>query len=66
MAGAEPGGGVVRIAGGKRTGRTRTPTSCYLILQVQHGRFVRVYPSAAGSFDCKPSNTRTIGLTLSQ
>jgi len=45
---------------------TRTPTNCYLVLQVQHGRFVRVYPKAAGTFDCKASNTRTIGLNLSQ
>ena len=37
-------------------------SSCYLILQVQHGKFVRVYPSQPGTMDCKSSNVTTINV----
>jgi hypothetical protein len=42
----------------------RLPTPCYALLQVQHGKFVRVYPKKAGTFDCNPANLQTIKLDL--
>ena len=29
---------------------------CYVLLQVKNGKFVRVYPTKAGTFDCSPKN----------
>jgi hypothetical protein len=43
----------------------KIPSNCFAILQVKSGRFVRVYPKAKASFDCRGSNTRTISLDLS-
>jgi hypothetical protein len=40
------------------------PTPCFALLQVQHGKFVRVYPKRAGTFDCHPNNLYTIKLSL--
>ena len=40
------------------------PTPCFALLQVQHGRFVRVYPTKPGTFDCNPKNLYTIKLNL--
>jgi ABC-type branched-subunit amino acid transport system substrate-binding protein len=34
----------------------RLASPCYLVTQVQHGRFARVYPPTPGTFDCRPSN----------
>jgi ABC-type branched-subunit amino acid transport system substrate-binding protein len=31
-------------------------TSCFVLTQVQDGRFVRVHPKRPGTFDCTPSN----------
>jgi hypothetical protein len=42
----------------------KVPSDCFAILQVQRGRFARVYPKAAATFDCHRSNTRTISLDL--
>jgi len=33
---------------------------CFVLTQVQNGQFQRVYPSAAGTFDCKASNLVTV------
>jgi hypothetical protein len=33
-----------------------TESSCFLVLQVQNGKFVRVYPAQPGTMDCNPSN----------
>ena len=30
---------------------------CYVLMQVRNGKFVRVHPKKAGTFDCKPRNT---------
>jgi hypothetical protein len=38
----------------------RAPSPCFLVMQVQHGQFKRVYPAQPGTFDCKPSNRITI------
>jgi ABC-type branched-subunit amino acid transport system substrate-binding protein len=35
----------------------RVPPGCFLITQVQDGRFKRVYPKKKGTFDCKKGNT---------
>ncbi len=40
------------------------PSDCFLVLRVQHGRFTRAYPTAPGTFDCHPANTRTVTLDL--
>jgi hypothetical protein len=37
-------------------------SSCYLILQVQNGKFVRVYPTQPGTMDCKASNVTTFNV----
>ena len=34
----------------------RRETSCFVVLHVENGRFVRVYPKTPGTFDCTPSN----------
>jgi hypothetical protein len=44
----------------------RLPTPCFALLQVQHGRFVRVFPKKPGSFDCNPKNLYSIKLDLLQ
>jgi ABC-type branched-subunit amino acid transport system substrate-binding protein len=33
-----------------------TFSPCFVILQVQNGKFVRVYPTQPGTMDCNPSN----------
>ncbi len=37
---------------------------CYVLMQVRHGQFVRVHPSQPGTFDCTPSNVRSVKLNL--
>jgi hypothetical protein len=37
----------------------RKITSCALLVQFKDDKFVRVWPSKAGTFDCKPSNAIT-------
>lgn len=39
-------------------------TSCYVLLQVQNGKFKRVWPKKAGTFDCKARNRIEIELDL--
>jgi ABC-type branched-subunit amino acid transport system substrate-binding protein len=43
-------------------GRKNSP--CYVLVQVQNGEFVRVWPKEKGTFDCKPSNRRLVKLDL--
>jgi hypothetical protein len=33
---------------------------CFVVMQVQNGRFVRVYPTTPGTMDCDPSNFTTV------
>jgi hypothetical protein len=35
------------------------PTPCYVVWHLTHGRFKRVYPTKAGTFDCQTSNLVT-------
>jgi hypothetical protein len=34
--------------------------TCFALLQVKGGKFVRVYPKKPATFDCKPSNVVTV------
>ena len=38
----------------------RDLSPCYLIMQIQNGKFVRAYPTQPGTFDCTPSNVVTV------
>jgi hypothetical protein len=38
---------------------------CFLLMQVKNGRYVRVYPKQANTFDCNPKNVFTIQLDQS-
>jgi hypothetical protein len=29
---------------------------CFMVMQVQNGKFVRVYPTKPGTMDCNPAN----------
>jgi hypothetical protein len=42
----------------------RRVTSCYVLLQVRNGKFKRVHPAKAGTFDCDPSNLLTLRADL--
>jgi hypothetical protein len=42
----------------------RTPSSCFALLQVQNGDFVRIYPKKKASFDCNKKNLVTLELDL--
>jgi hypothetical protein len=35
-------------------------SSCFVLIQVKNGKFVRVHPTKPGTFDCKKSNYVTI------
>jgi hypothetical protein len=37
--------------------KDKVPTSCFALVQLQKGKFVRVYPAKKGTFDCKKSNS---------
>ncbi len=37
-------------------------SSCFLVLQVQNGKFVRVYPTKPGTMDCSPDNLTTVSI----
>jgi hypothetical protein len=42
----------------------KVTTSCFILEQVQNGKFVRVYPTKKGAFDCKSSNHVTVKADL--
>ena len=41
-----------------------TPTPCYVLTQVQNGKFVRVTPTKKGTFNCDARNLKTTKLDL--
>ena len=43
-------------------GRVASP--CFMLLQVQKGKYVRVYPKKAGTFDCKKRNLIHVKLDM--
>ena len=44
--------------------KDKVPTPCFSLEQVKKGRFTRVYPKKAGTFDCKRSNRVTVKADL--
>jgi Periplasmic binding protein len=38
----------------------RGASPCFLVMKIQNGKFVRVYPTQKGTFDCNPSNLTTV------
>jgi hypothetical protein len=42
----------------------RQPSPCFVLNQVKNGDFVRVQPTAKGTFNCTPSNSVTLKLDL--
>jgi hypothetical protein len=42
----------------------RVPSSCFALLQVQDGEFVRIYPKKKASFECNKKNLVTLELDL--
>ena len=38
----------------------RRGSGCFMLMQVQHGQFVRVYPAEKGKFDCSAANAVTL------
>ena len=42
----------------------RRVSSCYVLLQVRNGKFKRVHPTKAGTFDCDASNVLTMRADL--
>ncbi len=49
---------------GKTDVGKRIPSTCYAILQVKNGKFVRVTPSKKGTFTCNPKDLVTLKLDL--
>jgi len=49
---------------GKTDIGNKVPSDCFLVLEVKAGRFVRATPKQPATFDCRPSNRRTIALDL--
>jgi ABC-type branched-subunit amino acid transport system substrate-binding protein len=42
----------------------KVTSNCFILEQVQNGKFVRVYPTKKGAFDCKASNHVTVKADL--
>jgi len=42
----------------------RTTSPCYVLMQVQDGEFVRIFPKKEGTFDCKERNVVNLELNL--
>jgi ABC-type branched-subunit amino acid transport system substrate-binding protein len=42
----------------------KVPSNCFMIEQYKNGKFVRVYPTKQGTFDCKASNLYTFKTDL--
>ena len=49
--------GTVNIGG-------KVPSSCFMLVQWNNGKFNRVYPKKAGTFDCTTSNRYTFQADL--
>ena len=50
---------------GKRTGQ-RVFSDCQVVMQINNGKFERVFPKEAGTLDCKPANITTVKLDPAQ
>ena len=40
----------------------RSLSPCFLVMQIQGGKFVRSYPPTPGTFDCNPANLVTVNI----
>jgi hypothetical protein len=49
---------------GTHSFKTGIPTNCFAMVQFKSGKWVRVYPSKPGTFDCKSSNVVNIKANL--
>ncbi len=49
---------------GKANVGGKVTTNCFVLEQVQNGKFVRVWPKKKGTFDCTPSNHVTVKADL--
>jgi len=49
---------------GVRDEGNRIPSPCYALTQVKSGKFVRVWPTKAGTFDCSEKNKFTLKMDL--
>jgi ABC-type branched-subunit amino acid transport system substrate-binding protein len=38
----------------------RGASPCFLLMQIQNGKFVRIFPTQRGTLDCSPSNLTTV------
>jgi hypothetical protein len=38
----------------------RSSSSCFVMMRIEHGKYVRQYPAKKGTFDCDPKNNITI------
>jgi hypothetical protein len=47
---------------GKTNLRDETP--CFMVMQIQGGKFVRVYPTKPGTLDCDPANDVTVNIDM--
>ena len=42
----------------------RDETPCFMVMQIQGGKFVRVYPTKPGTLDCDPANDVTVNVDM--
>jgi ABC-type branched-subunit amino acid transport system substrate-binding protein len=49
--------GTVNIGG-------KVPSSCFMVVQWNNGKFIRIYPTKKGTFDCTTSNRYTFSADL--
>ena len=38
----------------------RSSSSCFVMMRIEHGKYVRQYPTKKGTFDCDPKSNLTI------
>jgi hypothetical protein len=48
--------------GAKSLQGSGSTSDCFLMMQVQNGKFVRVYPTKPGTMDCNPDNLATVNV----
>jgi Periplasmic binding protein len=48
--------------GAKSLQGSGSTSDCFLMMQVQNGKFVRVYPTKPGTMDCNPANLATVNV----
>jgi len=46
------------------TTNLRDETPCFMVMQIQGGKFVRVYPTKPGTLDCDPANDVTVNVDM--